>query len=386
MGLEAGTFVNDLVSANPVGTEPKSQGDDHLRLIKTVLRNTLIGATRAFHFPAAPAAKSGAYTILLTDQNSFIRGDVTGGGFTMTLPQGALIFDGYEVTVAKSDSSSNNLTVDGNGSETINGAANRVLDAQFVSETYRWEGSEWKIVATYTEVAQSTVGDGLEIDSGALRVKLDGVSIARGTDGVKRQSTHVQKTAAYTAVAADNGTLVEMNKSTAVTLALTAAATLGDGWFLDINNSGAGTLTLDPDGAELIDGESTITLLTDESLRIVCTGTAFLTAGRTPFSREGEAKAWVKFTPPSGTGACTLNASFNVTGVNRDSLGQYTITWDTNFSSGDYAVNANGLHSSVMRPVTIRTQAAGTVVLVCHNDTGVLNDVDSMSVVAFGAQ
>ncbi len=41
MGLEAGTFLDDLVVTNPVGaTDPKSQGDDHLRLIKTVLKNS----------------------------------------------------------------------------------------------------------------------------------------------------------------------------------------------------------------------------------------------------------------------------------------------------------------------------------------------------------
>lgn len=43
MGLETGTYVNDLNTANPTSTDPKSQGDDHLRLIKTVLKNTFAG-------------------------------------------------------------------------------------------------------------------------------------------------------------------------------------------------------------------------------------------------------------------------------------------------------------------------------------------------------
>ena len=43
MGLETGTYVNDLNTANPTSTDPKSQGDDHLRLIKSVLRNTFAG-------------------------------------------------------------------------------------------------------------------------------------------------------------------------------------------------------------------------------------------------------------------------------------------------------------------------------------------------------
>lgn len=47
MGLEAGNFIADLVEANPLGTDPKSQGDDHLRLIKKCIRQTFPGFTAA---------------------------------------------------------------------------------------------------------------------------------------------------------------------------------------------------------------------------------------------------------------------------------------------------------------------------------------------------
>ena len=150
MGLETGTFVDDLVTTNPVGaTDPKSQGDDHFRLIKTLLKNTFTNAARAFRFPADVAAETGVYTIVLTDQNSMIRGDVSGGGFTFTLPLGSTVFAGFEVIVMKSDSSVNALTVDGNGAETIDGALTRILDEQYQVEKYRWEGAEWKIVAAF---------------------------------------------------------------------------------------------------------------------------------------------------------------------------------------------------------------------------------------------
>ncbi len=36
MGLETGTKWSDLVTTNPTSSDPRSQGDDHLRLIKTV--------------------------------------------------------------------------------------------------------------------------------------------------------------------------------------------------------------------------------------------------------------------------------------------------------------------------------------------------------------
>lgn len=44
MGLETATFISELVPSNPAGTDPKSQGDDHLRLIKQVLQNTFPNA------------------------------------------------------------------------------------------------------------------------------------------------------------------------------------------------------------------------------------------------------------------------------------------------------------------------------------------------------
>lgn len=41
MSLESATYIPELTVTNPVGaSDPKSQGDDHLRLIKTTLLNT----------------------------------------------------------------------------------------------------------------------------------------------------------------------------------------------------------------------------------------------------------------------------------------------------------------------------------------------------------
>lgn len=41
MGLETGTYINSLVATNPVGAvDPKSQGDDHIRLLKSTIKAT----------------------------------------------------------------------------------------------------------------------------------------------------------------------------------------------------------------------------------------------------------------------------------------------------------------------------------------------------------
>lgn len=40
MGLEAAVYIDELVTANPVGTDDRSFGDDHIRMLKRVLKNS----------------------------------------------------------------------------------------------------------------------------------------------------------------------------------------------------------------------------------------------------------------------------------------------------------------------------------------------------------
>jgi len=47
MALESATYINGLVATNPTGSDSISQGDDHIRLIKTVLKNSLPNVTTA---------------------------------------------------------------------------------------------------------------------------------------------------------------------------------------------------------------------------------------------------------------------------------------------------------------------------------------------------
>jgi hypothetical protein len=91
MALESTTYINGLVATNPTGTDPKSQGDDHIRLVKSAIKNTfpnITGQVTATHTelnniqtdlatkapiasptftgtPAAPTAASGTNTTQL---------------------------------------------------------------------------------------------------------------------------------------------------------------------------------------------------------------------------------------------------------------------------------------------------------------------------------
>lgn len=91
-------------------------------------------------------------------------------------------------------------------------------------------------------------------------------------DNLEIDAKVLSKSADYTALIPDRSTLI---KSTAtLTLSLTAAATLGDGWFVDVL-ADTGTMTIDPSGAELIDGAATMDVTVGKSARIRCDGTGF---------------------------------------------------------------------------------------------------------------
>lgn len=67
MALEAATYLNQLITTNPPGSDDRSTADDHLRLIKSVLRNSfpnIAGAMNATHAELNALAGSG---IVLAD-------------------------------------------------------------------------------------------------------------------------------------------------------------------------------------------------------------------------------------------------------------------------------------------------------------------------------
>jgi microcystin-dependent protein len=45
VALESATTINQLVTSNPTGADAKGQGDDHIRLIKSTLKNTFPNIT-----------------------------------------------------------------------------------------------------------------------------------------------------------------------------------------------------------------------------------------------------------------------------------------------------------------------------------------------------
>lgn len=70
-----------------------------------------------------------------------------------------------------------------------------------------------------------------------------------------------------------------INTGGAVTLTLPAAATAGDDFFFLVRNNGTGTLTIDPNGSETIDTQTTLNIQPSESMFVLCDGSAWYSVG-----------------------------------------------------------------------------------------------------------
>jgi hypothetical protein len=104
-----------------------------------------------------------------------------------------------------------------------------------------------------------------------------------------------------TIIASDNAKLVNIASGTG-TLAFTAAATLAAGFYCVIKNSGTGNVTLNPDGAELIDGLANWILYPGGSILVECDGSAFYSVLLSPMVATYNASdTWTK--PGVGTWA-----------------------------------------------------------------------------------
>ena len=63
MALETANYISDLVETNPTPSDQKSQGDDHLRTIKKVIKQTINGFPGAALVTAADAGNESAHVL-----------------------------------------------------------------------------------------------------------------------------------------------------------------------------------------------------------------------------------------------------------------------------------------------------------------------------------
>lgn len=180
---------------------------------------------------------------------------------------------------------------------------------------------------------------------------------------------------AYTAVAADRAKTFVWTGGSA-TMTLTAAATLGNNWFILLRNNGTGTLTVAPSGSDQINSSVSLPLQPSDSAIICCSGTSFFTVGigkSADFNFSQNTKAVT-------SGSYTLTASEasnpiqkftgtltgNVTVTVPQTIAVYYVTNQTNGTGAGYTVTlTTGVSGSASAVITAGQQ----VILVCDSQS-----------------
>lgn len=267
MGLEAATYVNDLNSSNPTATDPRAQGDDHLRLIKAALKTTFPNSSRAFRFTTTDASVAGNVTVVAPDdENNVFVVSASAASRTVAVPTTGL-FDGFTFHVVKADTSANTVTV--SAAANINGATTFVLRNGYDFATIIYSGNN----STWYALSHKLAYNGPSADTA-------GNYIVSGTDHLS--------TVRITASAA----------ARTVTLPNTVAA--GFICWVRKTDSTANTVTLDATSGGQINGANTITLrYQHEELRLMFDGTTW-SAPVYNGEEPGTAKLWFTDTAPTG--------------------------------------------------------------------------------------
>ena len=155
MALETGSYIGDLNPANPPGTDPKSQGDDHIRLIKTALKDCFPGIAGAIICDGADGGLVNAYTV--TPSNSLLA--YTPGMFVIFSP---LVTNSGTSTINISGLGATPLR-QAHGAETVPG--DLVSGCQYVAQ--RNGASEFRLIGpTKNYIDQLAFGSALPAQAG----------------------------------------------------------------------------------------------------------------------------------------------------------------------------------------------------------------------------
>ena len=126
------------------------------------------------------------------------------------------------------------------------------------------------------EINHTGSGGGIVLSSDGTDLLLGGSAIGGGASAL----ILADKTGNYTVVAGDLGKVLTFSGSSTGTFTLTAAATLGSGWFCYIVDNGTATanqLTIDPNGSETINLKTTHVFAGGAGIKLICDGSNFFT-------------------------------------------------------------------------------------------------------------
>ena len=90
---------------------------------------------------------AGDVTVAVTD-HIIVVNKTSGAATAVNLPAGSTVDTGkiYIVKDGKGDAGTNNITIDGDSAETIDGQTTRVINQNYEATTVVWNGTEWNII------------------------------------------------------------------------------------------------------------------------------------------------------------------------------------------------------------------------------------------------
>ncbi len=133
--VSSGIFLDgsyDMKVSASTDTDPPAA------VLQTVSNFTTMG-----QLLATTSTSSSTYTMAETDRDKVILVDASGGAKTVNVLAAATAGDGFVFYVKKIDSSGNNVVIDGNGSETLDGATTSTLSSQYQCRGFICDGTQW---------------------------------------------------------------------------------------------------------------------------------------------------------------------------------------------------------------------------------------------------
>lgn len=168
-------LANACISGAKLGAQTVQQGHiGNLAIQRSHLASAVISGNSfaanaivphghiALNSTLAKTVSDNNYLVVKSDRGKVIKCDASGGAFTILLDAAATLGNGFEVTFVKVNddalAAGNAVTINADGSETINGALTNVLCAKYSHLTIVCDGTEWfvKSCNDYIEVRDSS--------------------------------------------------------------------------------------------------------------------------------------------------------------------------------------------------------------------------------------
>lgn len=176
------------------------------------------------------------------------------------------------------------------------------------------------------------------------------------------------------------GSLGTMSTQNANNVAITGGTISGLSSPLALASGGTGETTATGTGSIVKQTSPTLTTPSVAVLKSTTSGSPTIFKDSNNVEVGQLSKAWVNCAPASGT----INASFNVASVVKNSTGNYTFTFTNSFPNANYAAIFTVVNSTVNRVVNIQSQTSSSITVGCGDGVGNPQDVSGLNAVFFG--